>query len=502
MSIRDPPLIAVFTILAIGAYVLGALSYYAVTRCLSKAPNRRSLTQQVHIDNPGKRSSYGIDGSFTPTHPTSPSRFSFAKQFYLNTERHTSIGTHSSEVREDKVALQRDIEARPHPDAYGKDTSKLFSPPYSGATHTNLGPNDPPQTRESAVTATASQPFVNPTLVSPGPTMDNLKPVEIKASPSEQSLPTNHTRSCSVPLPLFPVVQRPPSTVASVAWHLPSRSRSLPKLRESSKYERSDSDHSVSVYGIPTPPSTATAAADMVDTNRLIVLDAKIFEASRTLKPSSSVYLDPLSMRTSIRSTPSPTLESIMQLYGSFPAPPVPTSEESTVETRPRAGSNASIIRVSVPTLARPTTAPETLMRPGRPTTAPETLVRPVRPLTIRPRRGGSISISPPQHPGLPNRPHTAGAKPSPSSSQGTLVSPNRIHRSTSANASLALHTEDSFLVPSRTAPTPRLATSSSLSNIRPKTPPRPTSSRKAVYFNPASTRPQPEGAMVNRRQI
>ncbi len=474
---------------------------------MSKAPNRRSRTQQVHVDNPGKRSSYGIDGSFTPTQATSPSRFSFAKQYYLNTERHTSIGTHSSEVREDKATLHRDIEARPHPEAYGKDTSKLFSPPYSGAIHTNLSLNDAPQTRERP--ATASQPFVNPTLVSPvilkRPTMDNLKPVEVKASPSEQTLPINHTRSCSVPLPLFPVVQRPPSTVA---WHLPSRSRSLPKLRESSKYERSDSDHSVSVYGIPTPPPTASATTDMVDANRLIVLDAKIFEASRTLKPSPSVYLDPLSMRNSVRSTPSPTLESIMQLYGSFPAPPAPTSEESTVETRPRTASNASMIRVSVPTPARPTTAPETMIRPVHPTTDPETLVRPVRPLIIRPRRGGSISGPPPQHHGLPHRPHTAGAlsvptsKPSSSSSQGTLVSPKRITRSTSANASLALPTEDLFLVPSRTAPTPRLATSSSLSSIRPKTPPRPTSSRKAVYFNPASTRPQPEGAVVHRRQI
>ena len=184
-----------------------------------------------------------------------------------------------------------------------------------------------------------------------------------------------------------------------------------------------------------------------------------------------------------------------MQLYGSFPAPPAPDPKESAAETRPRTLSNASMIRITAPT-------------PARPTTAPETLIRPVRPLTIRPRRGGSISISPPQHHGLPNRPHTAGAlgattsKPSSASSQGTIVSPRRIHRSTSASGSLASLAEDSFLVPQRSPPTPRLATSSSLSNIRPKTPPRPTSSRKAVYFNPASTRPQPEGAMVNRRQI
>lgn len=494
MSIRDPPLIAVLTILAVGAYGLGVLSYYTVTRCLSRAPNRRSHTQQVHIDNPGKRSSYGIAGSFSPTRARSPSRFSFTKQYYLNAERHTSNGSHSSEVRGDKTALHSDLEARPHPETYGKDTSKLFSPPYGGAIHANLGLNGSPPTLGSA--ASASQPFVKPAPVSPvipkRPTIENLKTVEVKNSPSEQPQPINHTRSCSVPLPLSPVVRRPPSTVA---WHLPSRSRSLPKLRESSKYERSDSDHSVSVYGIPTPPPTATTNANMADADRLIVLDEKIFEASRTLKPSSNAYLDPLSMRTSIRSTPSPTLESIMQLYGSFPAPPAPDPKESTVETRSRTPSNASMIRVTAPT-------------PARPTTAPETLIRPVRPLTIRPRRGGSISSPAPQHHGLPNRPHTAGAlgtttsKLSSASSQGTLVSPKRIHRSTSASGSLAALAEDSFLVPQRSPPTPRLATSSSLSSIRPKTPPRPTSSRNAVYFDSASARPQPEGAVVNRRQL
>lgn len=477
---------------ALGAYLLGVLSYFTFIRCSSKATNRRPLTQQTHIDHPGTASSYGIEGSFTPTQATSPSRFSFTKHYYLNAEGHTSIGSHSSEVREDKVILHSDIEPRPHPQTNGRDTSKLLSPLYGGTIHTNLALNGAPQILESAPTAT--QPIVNPTnptLVSPvnprRQTMESVKPIQVNTSPSEQPLAINHTRSCSVPVPLSPAVRRPPS---SVAWHLPSRSRSMPKLRESSKHERSDSEHSGSVYGIHTPPPTAPARDDV---NRPIILDAKIFEASRALKPSSSVHIDPLSVRASIRSTPSPTLESIMQLYGSFPAPPAPNPKES--ETRPPTTSNASMIRASAQTIARPTTAPEVLMRP-------------VRPLTIRPRRAGSVTTSPAQHHGLPSRPHTAGAllapapKPFSASSQVTLTSPRRIHRSTSANGSLASLAEDSFLVPPRTAPTPRLATLSSMSSIRPKTPPRPTSSRNAVYFDPRSTKPQPEGSMVNRRQI
>lgn len=477
---------------ALGAYFLGVLSYFTFIRCSSKATNRRPLTQQVHIDHPGNASSYGIEGSFTPTQATSPSRFSFTKHYYLNAEGHTSIGSHSSEVRE--VILHSDIEPRPHTQTNGRDTSKVLSPLYGGTIHTKLALNGAPQILESAPTAT--HPFVNPTnptSVSPvnprRQTMENVKPIQVKASPSEQPLAINHTRSCSVPVPLSPVVWRPPS---SVAWHLPSRSRSMPKLRESSKDERSDSEHSVSVYGIHTPPPTAAARDDV---NRPIILDAKIFEASRALKPSSSAYIDPLSVRASIRSTPSPTLESIMQLYGSFPAPPAPNPKESTAETRPPTMSNASMIRASAPTTARPTTAPEVLMRP-------------VRPLTIRPRRAGSVTTSPAQHHGLPSRPHTAGAlmaptsKPSSASSQVTLTSPRRIRRSTSANGSLAALAEDSFLVSPRTAPTPRLATSSSMSSIRPKTPPRPTSSRNAVYFDSGSTKPQPEGSVVNRRQI
>jgi hypothetical protein len=455
----------------------------------------------VHINHPGTASSYGVEGSFTPTQARSPFRFSFTKQYYLSTEGHTSIGSHSSEVREDKVALQSYTEPRPHSQANGRETLKLPSPPYGGAIHTNVALNVAPQVLKS--TATASQPFVkpNPILASPvitrRATLENVKPVQVKAitSPSEQPLAINHTRSCSVPVPLSPVVQRPPSTVA---WHLPSRSRSMPKLRES--YERSDSGYSL--YGISTPPPTATAREDV---HQPIVLDAKIFEASRTLKPSSSAYIDPLSVRTSIRSTPSPTLESIMQLYRSFPAPPAPSSQESTAETcppteiHPPTRSNMTMIQLSAPTTARPT---------ARPTTAPESSIRPVRPLAIRPRRGGSITITPAQHHGLPSRPHTAGAllvpasQPSSASSQVTLASPKRIHRTTSASGSLTLLAEDSFLVPPRTPPTPRLGTSSSMSSIRPKTPPRPTSSRNAVYFDSGSTKPQPEGAVVYRRQI
>jgi len=487
VSIRDPLLIAALTGVAVGAYILGVLSYYIFTRCLSKGPNRHSPTQQVHIEQPGKASSYGIEGSFTPIRARSPSHFSFTKQYNLNAERHTSTRSHSSEVPEDKPALHRYTEPRPDPQTNGRNTSKLLSPPYCSP-HTNSAPNVAPQTLESV--PTAPQPLVSPTLVSPVILRRPTTGDPVKASPSEQTLPINHARSCSVPVALSPLVRPPPSTVA---WHLPSRSRSMPKLRDSFKHERSDSEHSV--YGTPTPTATATATAESEEVDRVIILDAKIFEASRALKPRSSVYLDPLSVRDSIRSTLSPTPESIMQLYGSFPAPPAPNPKEVTSETRPRTTSNASMIRASAPTTARPTTAPEVL-------------IRPVRPLTLRPRRGGSVSVPPPQHHGLPSRPHTAGALSVPTSksssafNQVTPTSPKRIHKSTSASGSLASLAEDPFLVPQRSAPTPRLATSSSLSNIRPKTPPRLTSSRNAIFFDSGPTKPQPENAVVNRRQI
>ena len=482
MSRRDPPLIAVLTIIAVGAYVLGALSYYAFTRCWKRAPNRRSPTQEAYSDRLRNTSSYGLDGTFTPIRPTFPSHFSITKLYDLNAERQASIGSLSLEARGDKAALHSDIEPKPHSQAE-RDTSKPLSSPSCIPTHASFALNV-----ESAVPS--SQSPVNTTLVRPTiprrPTLEDLKSVPfVNASLSEQ--PINHARSSSVPL--SSAEGRPPS---SVAWHLPSRSRSITKLREDFKNEPSESD--CSVYGVSTPPPSAIADEGR---NQPFVLNAKISEASRASHaPSSTVYIDPLlAVRDSIRSSPSPTPESIMRLYGSFPAPPESNPKQRAAETRPRTASNPSVVGVSEPTT-------------GHLTKVPTPLIHPVRPLTIRSRRGGSVSIPSPQHYGLPSRPHTAGAssasraRPSSPSSQVTLTSPKRAYKSTSAGGSLVSPAEDSFLVPTRAPPTPRSTTSPSLSSLRPKTPPRPTSSRNAVYLGPESIRPPAKDAVVHRRQI
>ena len=487
MARRDASLITVLTIMAVGAYTLGVLSHYAFTRCWRKPLNPSPPSQPTYSDHPRKTSSYGIDGSFTPIRPTFPSHFSFTKQYE---QRDESLGSLSSETRGDKIVLHSDIEPKPHFRAW-RDTSPLSSP-YSTQTYTSFALNDAPQIPERA--APSSQSPVNPTTVRPDiprrPTLEDLRSDpsgESSLITSEQ--PINHARSCSEPL--SPADCRPTS---SVAWHLPSRSRSITKVPESFRNEPSESD--CSVYALSTSPCTVTLPmiADEEERNRPATQGAKIFEASRAARaPSSTIFIDPLlAVQDSVRSSPSPTPESIMGLYGSFPAPPESNRKESAVETRPRTMSNPSKVRAPALTTAYPTTTP-----------AP--LVRPFFPLTVRTHHGGSFSIPSPQLYGLPSRSPPAGASPAPraspssSSSQTTLTSPKRAYKSTSASGSFASLTDDAFLVPPRTPPTPRLATPSSLSSLRPKTPPRPTSSRNAIYHSPGS---QSKDGMGHRRQI
>ena len=472
MSVRDPLLIGVLVGVAIGAYGLGVLSYFAFTRYSSKAPNRYALTQKVHTDHPGKASSYGIDGSFTPVRAGSPSRFSFTEQYNFDAEGHANDGGMSLGARGDKVTLQSGVEHGPHP---GR---AALSPPHFNPTHSDFARNGPPQIPGSA--ATSSHSLVTGTLVSPAvpqrPT-ENLKHVPlVKISPvtSEQPTPVKHARSYSVPAPSSPVIQRPASPVA---WHLPSRSRSVTKLQECFKDKHLDSGYTL--YGISTPSPTATP--DTEGRNQPIVLDAKIFEASQTPTPSSSVCDDLL---LPVRdSTLSP--ESIIRFYKSFPVPPDTNPKESIAETRPRTTSNTPTIRATAPNAAPYITAPPALIPPVR--------------LTIQTQRGGSVPIPLPQHRGLPSRPHTASqtgaflvstSRPSSVSSQSTLVSPKRLPRPVSARGSLVSLAEDSFLMPPRTPPTPR---SPSLSSLRPKTPPRSMSSRNAIYIGSGFTKPQPE---------
>lgn len=489
MSRRDPPLIALLTTVAVGAYVLGVLSYYAFSRCFSKAPT----TQQMHADHAGKASSFGIDGSFTPIRARSPSRFSLTTQDHPSAERPTSIGSLYSEIRGDRVAIHGDIEPGSYPQDW-RDTSKPLSLPYYGSLHPNYAPNGALRAPGSA--ATSSQPLVNATGIRPTiprrRTMEDLKPIPLVQISPVMSEPVNHARSCSVPAPLSPV--RPPPS--GVAWHLPSRSRSITKRQEGFKHEQSASEYPP--YGIPTPPPTATAERE--GRRRPTVLDSNIFEASLAVTPSSNGCTDPLlsvqSVQDSVRLTPSPTLESVVQLYESFPEPPEPNPKENTSGARPRTTSNASTIQVSAPTAAHPNPIPVPLKHPGRPH-------------TIRPRRAGSFSIPHPQPHRLPSRPHTASAagsvpipRPSLASNQVALASPKRVYKSPSANVSLVSLAEDSFIVPPHSPPTPRLATPSSMSSLRPKTPPRSVSSRNAIYFGSGSTNPQPEDRCNNRRQI
>jgi hypothetical protein len=266
MSIRDPLFIGVLIAVAVGAYILGVLSYYAFTRYSLKALNCHISTQQVHNDHPGKASSYGIDGSFTPVRATSPARFSFTKEYNFDAKGHASNGGLSSKARGDEIAFHSDPEDPPW---------EAFSSPHFNPTHANFAQNGPPQTPGSATTS--SQTLVSGTPVSsaiPGrPTAEDLKPiplVKISTVTSEQPTPVNRARSHSVPAPSPPVVQRPASPVA---WHLPSRSRPMTK---DFKHEHSDSEYSL--YGIPTPSLTATSDTEV--RNHPIACGAKIFEAS------------------------------------------------------------------------------------------------------------------------------------------------------------------------------------------------------------------------------
>lgn len=472
MYIQDSLFIGVLIGVAVGAYVLGVLSYCVFTRYSSKAANRNTITQKTHTDHPGKASSYGIDGSFTPVRAGTPSHFSFTKQYNYNAEGHAIDGSLSLGARGDEVPLQSGVELGPHP---GK---AALSPPYLSPPLSNFAQSGLPQIPGSA--ATSSQSLITATLVSPAiprrPT-ENLKPVPlVKILPvtSEQPTPVNLTQYYPVPVPSSPVMQRPASPVA---WHLPSRSRSMTKLQEDSEHEHSDSK-----YGIAIPSPGATP--DTEGKNQPIVLDVKIFEASQAPTPGSSVCSDPLLPARD--STPSPMRESVIQLYESFPVPPDSNPNENIAETRPRTTSGVRTIRAPAPT-----TTPHI--------TAPPMLKRPVRPLTIQTYRGGSVSTPLPQHQGLPSRPHTASqagaflvptSRPSSASSQITLVSPKRIPKSMSARGSLVSLTEDSFLMPPRTPPTPR---SPSQSSLRPKTPPRPMSSRNTIYIGSGSNKPQPE---------
>ena len=464
MSIRDPLLIGVLLAIGVSAYVLGVLSYYAFTRCSSKALNYHTRTQQVHTDHPRKASSHGIDGSNNPVQATSPVHLSFTKG-------NESNGSLSSSARGGKVTPHSDLEFGPHPGMVA------LSPPHFSPTHANFALKCRPHTPGSATVS--SQSLVSGTLVSSAiprrPTVEDLKPIPlVKISPvaSEQPAPVNHARSYSVPVPSSPVVQWPESPVP---WHLPSRSR---PMTDHLKYEHSDSENSL--CGIPTPSPAATPNAEV--RNRPIVLGAKVFEAPRALTPSSSVYSDPpLSVRDS---TPSPTPESAMQLYESFPTPPHSNPKESTADTHPPSASNTPRSHAPTPPTVRPLAVPKKGL---------------VRPLTIQTHRGYSASVTSSQHQGILKRSHTAShagefsaptSRRSSASSQATLVSPKRMYKSVSARGSLVSLAEDSFLVPPRTPPTPRLATSLSLSNLRPKASPRPMSLRNAFY---GLSKPQPE---------
>ena len=464
MSIRDPLFIGV--LLAIGgcAYVLGVLSHYAFTRYSLKALNYHTSTQHVHENHPGKALSPGIDN---PARATSPVHSSSTKGHECNRSPY-------SRARGGKAAFHSDVELGTHPGMVA------LSPLHSKPTHANLASKGPPQTPGSA--ASSSQSLVSGTLVSSAmrqrPTTEDLKPiplVKISTVTSEQPAPVNHARSYSVPVPSSPVVQWPESPVA---WHLPSRSRPMTKHL---KHDYSDSEYTL--CGIPSPSPTATPDAD--GRNRPIALGAKMSEAARALTPSSSVYSDPL---LSVRgSTPSPTPEIVIQLYDCFPSPPDSNPKGSTPNTLPRATSNTPTGHPS----ALPSTPPIAIPKK-----------RPVRPLTIQTHRGASASLPSLDHQGLLKRPHTASqagqssaptSRPSSTSSQATLVSPKRMYKSSSARGSLVSLAEDSFLVPPRTPPTPRLATSLSLSNLRSKTPSRPISLRNAFYFGSGPSKPQPD---------
>jgi len=470
MSIRDPLLVGVLIAVAVGAFVLGVLSHYAFIRYSLRTLNRHTRTQQVHTDHPGQASSYGIDGSFTPVRATSPARSSFTKQYGFDANGHESNGTLSSSARGDKFAFHSDAEL-------GPQERVALSLPHPSPTHTNFALNGPPQTPGSATMS--SRPLISGTLVVPRQrTAEDLKPiplVNISTATSEQPTPINHARSYSVPAPSSTVVQRPAS---SVAWHLPSRSRPMTK-----DFKHGHSNSEYSLCGIPTPSPDVTPDTEV--RNRPIALGTKMFEASRALTPSSSVSNDPL---LSVRdSTPSPTPENVMQLYECFPAPPDSNPMESIAETRPRTTSNTPTIQASAPPTVRP------IMLPAK---------RPVRPITIQTHQRGSVSVPSLQPQGLPKRPCTASqawqfsnptSRPSSASSQATLVSSKRAHKSASASGSLVSLAEDSFLVPPRTPPTPRSATSLSFSGFHSKTPPRPMSSRNAMYVSSGLSKLQPE---------
>jgi hypothetical protein len=473
MSMRDPLLIGVLIAIGVCAYILGALSHYAFTRYSLKALNYHTRSQRVNNDRPRKASSHGIDGSITPVRVPYPAHISFTKPNHFNAKGNESNGSLSSSSRGDKAAFH-DVELGPHPGTVA------LSPSHFSPTHVNFALNGPSQTPGSATTS--SQSLVSGTLVSSvvsrQPNAENWKPiplVKVSTVTSEQSTPVNHARSYSVPVPSSPVVQSPESPVA---WHLPSRSRPLTKHL---KLEHSDSEPSL--YDIPTPPPTAPPYAEV--RNQPIALGTKVFEASRALTPSSSVCNDPL---LSVRdSTPSPTPESVLQLYECFPAPPDSNPKEGTAETPPQTVSNAP----TIPASALPTLRPIAVLKKP-----------PVRPLTIQTRRGSSVSTPPLQHQGLLKLPHSASqagqfsvprSRSSSTSSQSTLVSTKRVHKSASTRGSLVSLAEDSFLVSPRTPPTPRLATSLSLSNLCPKTPPRPMSSRNALYLSSRFSKPQPE---------
>ena len=464
MSIQDPLLVGVLLAIGVCAYVLGVLSFYVFNRYSLKALNYHTRTQQMHTDHPGKASSHGIDGSNNPVRATSPVHLSFTKG-------NESNGSLSSKAHGSKLALHSDVEFGPHPGMVA------FSQPHFSPTHANFASKGRPQTPGSATVS--AQSLVSGTLISSAmprrPTVEDWKPiplVKISTVTSEQPVPVNHARSYSVPVPSSPVVQWPESPVP---WHLPSRSR---PMTDHLKYEHSDSEYSLS--GIPTPSPTATPDAEV--TNQPIVLGTKISEAARALTPSSSVYSDaPLSVRDS---TPSPTPESAMQLYKSFPAPPHSHPKENTADTPPLSASDT-------PAPAPPTAWPIAAPKKG-----------PVRPLTIQTHRGYSASVTSLQHQGLLKRSHTASqagefsaptSRRSSSSSQATLVSPKRMYKSASARGSLVSLAEDSFLVPPRTPPTPRLAPSLSLSNLRPKTSTRPVPLRNAFYLSSGLSKPQPE---------
>jgi hypothetical protein len=260
MSRRDPPLIA-SSHLSRSAHTFWEL--YPITPspgASRRLPTAVPLANKCVLTTPEKLQAMESTGPLLRYGPgplpVSPSRSSIISM------RRDTQASEATPQRLVKTKSPSTVILSPDPTlrAMGEIPRKPLSLPYYRSRSTpSFALNGAPYTLESA--ATGSHPFVNQPLVSPviprRPTMEDLKPVLVKASPSEQPLPINHSRSCSVPVPLSPVVRRPPS---SVAWHLPSRSRSMPKLRESLKHERSDSEHSL--YGIQTPPPTATAVAD------------------------------------------------------------------------------------------------------------------------------------------------------------------------------------------------------------------------------------------------